>query len=393
MLRTMLMKSIAALRSRATPAIAVLCAMLGYLSPVNAEAVPEPVAIDSLESLLYAQQPSELPHDEIYRVELVVFAQSGFDSSGQHAVAGGERVTPMAGELDYGQPQVLLYRPADIEQLRPLFQQRQSILADYDAQRTAETLPATEAVATGLEPATDDQNDDEAAELDAPIPLPPLMLSAAATPAFTAQARQLRRAGGYRVLFQGSWYQHLLSRKAAPWVPISGGPQSGRHHELEGSIRLSRDRYLHITTDLWRNNFQGAPTQYLDDPSRSALLSLGEQTGSRPAPLTLPTPPDASLALLDIIERWYQQTQQQLGGDDVDALDDNGQAWRAGDDDASTVPDGNDLETRPGEGMQVAAAAQLQQYRRMRSGELHYLDHPLLGVIVRLTPWEELEKP
>jgi hypothetical protein len=30
----------------------------------------------------------------------------------------------------------------------------------------------------------------------------------------------------------------------------------------------------------------------------------------------------------------------------------------------------------------------LQQRRRMRSGELHYIDHPLLGVVVRIRPLE-----
>jgi hypothetical protein len=33
-------------------------------------------------------------------------------------------------------------------------------------------------------------------------------------------------------------------------------------------------------------------------------------------------------------------------------------------------------------------AVQMQQSRRMRSEEVHYLDHPLLGVVVKLTPLE-----
>ena len=34
-------------------------------------------------------------------------------------------------------------------------------------------------------------------------------------------------------------------------------------------------------------------------------------------------------------------------------------------------------------------AVLMQQSRRMRSNELHYLDHPLLGVVVKLTPLDE----
>ena len=32
-----------------------------------------------------------------------------------------------------------------------------------------------------------------------------------------------------------------------------------------------------------------------------------------------------------------------------------------------------------------------QQQRRMRSGELHYLDHPVIGLLVKVTPYESEE--
>ena len=31
----------------------------------------------------------------------------------------------------------------------------------------------------------------------------------------------------------------------------------------------------------------------------------------------------------------------------------------------------------------------MKQSRRMRSKELHYIDHPMLGILVRVTPIEE----
>ena len=37
-------------------------------------------------------------------------------------------------------------------------------------------------------------------------------------------------------------------------------------------------------------------------------------------------------------------------------------------------------------------AAKIERSRRMRSGEVHYLDHPLLGMVVKVTPWEEPEE-
>ncbi len=41
----------------------------------------------------------------------------------------------------------------------------------------------------------------------------------------------------------------------------------------------------------------------------------------------------------------------------------------------------------PGEGFEPLRVP-LRQSRRMRSGELHYLDHPRLGILVRVTPVE-----
>ncbi len=36
----------------------------------------------------------------------------------------------------------------------------------------------------------------------------------------------------------------------------------------------------------------------------------------------------------------------------------------------------------------VARAGHIQEQRRMRSGETHYFDHPLFGMLVRISPWQ-----
>ncbi len=36
-------------------------------------------------------------------------------------------------------------------------------------------------------------------------------------------------------------------------------------------------------------------------------------------------------------------------------------------------------------------AVPVREKRRLRSKEVHYLDHPLLGVVIKFTPAEELE--
>lgn len=63
--------------------------------------------------------------------------------------------------------------------------------------------------------------------------------------------------GEYRTLFYGRWVQPLTTDNNSLPIHISGGHPlsyaiSGEHsRELEGTITLTRSRYLHLATDLW----------------------------------------------------------------------------------------------------------------------------------------------
>ncbi len=356
----------------------LLAALLAL--PAAPASAGQPASVDSLEQLLYAQQSTDLAREQIYQVELLVFAQGNFDGTGQRSRAGGELFADSAAQLDYQQPMQMLYSPAQLDQLRPLFQQRQAILSGF---QTAQPGDAPSTPTTGAEALATAVDSAEAAALEndtelPPPPLPQLMVANAPAASLAEHARQLRRAGGYRILFQGSWHQHLESRKRAPWVPLSGGRQYGNHHELEGSIKLSRDRYLHITTDLWRSNFAGSSMPSPAPVNGSALLSLRDTASNAEPPLALPPAPAPSLALLGMIEGWYQKSYQRLAGEMPSDSEENPEV-------SNGAYPTNSSASRATE---VAAAARLQQYRRMRSGEIHYLDHPLLGVIIKLTPWD-----
>ena len=136
-----------------------------------------------------------------------------------------------------------------------------------------------------------------------------------------ARARaRLMQAGNYRVLTHRTWQQPGLGAAAAVPVRIAAGPiirhavqthpianpvtarRAGARRELEGTVKVSLGRYLHVHTDLvyWHH---------------------------MPATPTVAIPASAT----------------------------------------------------PGTRL---TGLRLRQHRRMRSGELHYLDHPMLGVII-----------
>lgn len=112
-----------------------------------------------------------------------------------------------------------------------------------------------------------------------------------------------------QVVFHQSWKQPVAERQQAPFIRVQGGNRYGDRNELEGYIKISAKRYLHIDADLWWNRFEP-------------------------------------------------------GGQEIDlSLIDPG------------LP-------RYGVGQNF----HFEQSRRMRSNETHYLDSPVMGILVRATP-------
>jgi len=145
-------------------------------------------------------------------------------------------------------------------------------------------------------------------------------------------ARRIKSSPDLRLLSHQAWRQPVLDREQAQSILIQTGEQFNTEYELEGTLTISRGRYLHARTNLFFSQF--------------------EQMKSRQQ--------------LD----WtvFEEDQLDFGQSD----------WSA------------DLNTSPGATTQFvrSATANLSQSRRMRSDELHYIDHPLFGMLVKITPYQ-----
>ena len=133
-------------------------------------------------------------------------------------------------------------------------------------------------------------------------------------------ARSIRRSSLYALLLHQSW-QQPIDQTPTP-ILIQGGQQFGDRFELEGTLSLRRQRFLHVEADLWLTQF--SPQRAL--PAAKAPSNLKAQF------------PD----LFEAAER--------------------------------------------GRTFSADARFHLSERRRLRSGELHYLDHPALGVLILVTP-------
>ncbi len=216
-----------------------------------------------------------------------------------------------------------------------------------------------------------------AADPDAPPPLPPAFtrLPTRALPAY-----RLVRDSGYEVLWHEAWVQPLAAQDEA--VPLlldrAGDPDRAPWPRLQGSVRLYLSRYLHLETALWLNT-EGS---YLPDGWRAEAPPLAPPSlVLEPAPLPRRDPAEALLAgeprrpdgrLADGRRAWD-------GPPAAREFDDRTGAALA--DDPNAPPDPDAAAVWPWRHSVV-----LEARRRMRSGETHYLDHPLFGVVVRLEP-------
>lgn len=152
-------------------------------------------------------------------------------------------------------------------------------------------------------------------------------------------------------MFHENWVQPVFSDEDAPSVVISGGEKYGEHHTLEGEITLSVARYLHLKTNLWLSEFE---------------MNYG-QLEHRTWP-ELPATPFKSLKAVEPVDF-----------DNFEAPEFKLQLSEL------KTDENNDLGLLR-ETYLPSEIIHIEQHRRMRSKELHYIDHPRFGIIVKILP-------
>jgi len=148
----------------------------------------------------------------------------------------------------------------------------------------------------------------------------------------------------FRILYHQGWSMPIYDRENSIPIQIKGGEQYDNLFELEGSIRLSIARYLHLDAQLYLREFEANQSNNQTRvPGYNELL--GQQSSSTVVTQGSQVTPNPSLALLGF--RQYR----------------------------------------------VSSIIPLKQSRRMRSGDLHYIDHPRFGILIQLTPYNPAEEP
>ena len=169
-------------------------------------------------------------------------------------------------------------------------------------------------------------------------------------------ARRIRNAFDMRLISHIGWRQPANERGEAMPVLIQGGDQFGLDFELEGLATLSKNRFLHVDVNLFLSQFQRS----LID-STSPWASFGASSGATSAIAS--TQSNASFGFGGSLDANSTQFNSSLNGNLFGDIADERDAFER------------------------VFTAQSRSTRRVRSGELHYIDHPLLGILVHVTPY------
>lgn len=358
-------------------ALALLSCILLFFFPASSfaqSATTYPVA----PAEIYDELNRSVDRENIYRIELLVFADDYQQDINSEAWAE-------PGELTYQDNVLTLYDELTLRQdIDALLYRINEASAALEA-RSAELTPDT-TVTTALEdyPATEtaDRNGGGPVGPDAeeaPLPLPLLMVKQEdPDEAKLAQLRNiLANRKRYRTLVYNQWYQSLEPKSTAAPVAIVGGRKTGERHELEGSVTLSKGRFLHITTDLWFIDWKLAGNTprtpwYIE---KAASWSVTGLPGEAPHPA------------MQMLQKRYQKLTEQLAtaagvqvppvaGPEEPGIDEL--------EDFESLDELFEQQPRP---VRAEKVFTLNEYRRLKRDEIHYLDHPLFGVVVAISKW------
>lgn len=168
------------------------------------------------------------------------------------------------------------------------------------------------------------------------------LLSALKPETLSEYAEKIGELPHTKVLYHQSWLEPIQSKKraSAHSLTLSLENEDDPVIKINGELTLYRSRYLHIDTDFYVQHYdKTTPNQTIENEQENTV----QETASTTNPLN---------AIIN-----NEQSNKNM--------------------EQATV-------------LTPIRAAQIKLSRRMRSNELHYIDHPMLGIVIKTTPVSQL---
>ena len=179
-------------------------------------------------------------------------------------------------------------------------------------------------------------------------------------------SRALDRQAQYNVLFHEAWRFSADPLEQDPWVIIKAGKQYRDRFEIEGSLRFYKSRFLHFQSDLWLLEFDP-----LSDTAN--MIALPDFPAREQARL------GDSYVTADI-----EFDEERIEDFFIDAPEKDFD--KAMDAEASELQAVEDVQ--PPIGYPVKTLWTFDQSKRLEEQQSYYIDHPKMGVLVTIIPYE-----
>jgi len=161
---------------------------------------------------------------------------------------------------------------------------------------------------------------------------------------------RLKQNGQFKILSHTRWVQPLTEKESSIPLLFQAGNIYNDLYELEGTILVSVSRYIHIDSNLWLSSFTEnqtlLDTWWSEADEEQTLVPAFNQSQ-----FTKSNQCSKNFNLINTQNVKEDARQEQS----IDYI--------------------------------ITQIAQMKQSRRMRSNEVHYLDHPLFGIIVTTKPY------
>jgi hypothetical protein len=245
-------------------------------------------------------------------------------------------------------------------------------------------------------------------------------------------AYAFRVTDGYQLLWHQAWQQPLVDEPDAPWIHITGGEEVDGHFELEGSLKLHLSRFLHVTADLWLTDFYQPAEVELGEAGEEDVFFLSQlpempnlYSACEHFRYRQPAPPEALdenediLAIPPEFEPWWQPPFgcEPARSDMIEGKPLYAPMSPIAPPEIQQTSYMTEFEEEPfiievsmprvsvaqmeelylpipeitviTENRAVRQITKINMNRRMRSQEFHFVDHPKLGMLVRILKVEE----
>lgn len=276
---------------------------------------------------------------EKYRIEVMMFAYLDENSAREeHWPLLEERAAQQALEEEAAIAAALL--AAENEETDALAE----IGLDSDSMTVVDALGATD---------SQSEQDQEQETIEEETASSPIMVLD--TLEFANTVERFAYRSDIEVIWHQAWVEALDTAETAYPHEITGQIEKENFRiDLSGTISLYRSRFIHIQPDLEVN--QEIFTIPDDAPVADDITETPEET----------TPESA-------VQMGQMNSQPEMT--------------------SPVMIESLTQESTPSPAMKVEPewiplrAAKIERSRRMRSDEVHYLDHPLLGIVVKVSPW------